>query len=144
MKIKTVICAAGGTAASAFSYLVGGFTPDMTALIIFMAIDYLTGIICAAVFKNSAKTESGALSSYAGFKGIAKKIIMIFLVATAHSIDMFMKTEFIKTAVIYGFILNEIISITENAGLMGITSPVIKDALDMLKRGKKDDNEKNT
>ena len=68
--IKAAVLAAVGTLGGAVAALFGGWTSAMTTLIIFIAIDYLTGLIVAGVFKRSGKSESGALESRAGFKGL--------------------------------------------------------------------------
>ncbi|WP_290395685.1 phage holin family protein, partial [uncultured Duncaniella sp.] len=68
MKIKllTLIGAVGGLVASVF----GGWDASLTTLLIFMGIDYITGVVVAGVFKTSEKTENGALESRAGWKGL--------------------------------------------------------------------------
>lgn len=121
----------GGAAASAF----GGWDAALTTLVIFMAIDYLTGLIVAGVFHKSQKTETGALESLTGFKGIVRKGIQLLIVLIACRLDMLVgSSTFIRDAVVIGFITNETISIMENAGLMGIPMPTaIRKALDVLK-----------
>lgn len=100
--------------------------------------DFLTGLIAAALCK-SGKTDSGGLSSSVGFKGIAKKVGIMLLVLIAHRIDLVLGTNYIKTAAVIAFIVNEVISIVENAGLIGVPMPAIfKKAVDLLK-GKADE-----
>ena len=75
---------------------------------------------------------------------MAKKITMLILVGVANMLDRYMGVNFVRGAVIVGFLVNELISILENAGLMGITSPAIEKALDILKekineKGEEDD-----
>ena len=111
----------------------------MMTLIIFMAIDYISGLIVAGVFKKSTKTETGALESRTGFKGICRKFMMIIFVVIGHRTDLLLGSTYIRDTVAIAFIVNELISIVENAGLMGIPIPaVISNAIDVLKK----DNEK--
>lgn len=125
------VCAIGG----AIGNLVGGFDTVFKALIICMLIDYFSGILVAAVFKKSPKTKNGALESNAGLKGLAKKIFILLIVAVAVQVDTVLNSNFIRNAVILGFIANEILSIIENGGLMGIPmSPVLVNAIDILKK----------
>lgn len=115
--------------------LFGGWTTDLQTLIIFMIIDFTSGLLVAILFKNSNKTDSGALSSQAGFKGICKKCYILLMVLVAHRLDVTLATDYIKTAVIIAFIVNELISIIENAGLMGIPIPkVITSMIEVLKK----------
>ena len=112
----------------------GGWTAGMTTLIIFMAIDYLSGLVVAGVFKKSNKTESGALESKAGWKGLARKCMTLLFVLIAYRLDLLLNTAYIRDAVVIGFCANELISIVENAGLMGLPLPaVITKALEVLK-----------
>ena len=71
--MKNYIVTAVGLTGSALSYLFGGWTAAMTTLCIFMALDFVTGIIVAAVFKTSPKSPGGALTSHAAFRGLVKK-----------------------------------------------------------------------
>lgn len=106
----------------------------MTTLLIFMAIDFITGLLVAGAFKKSKKTKNGALESSIGFKGITKKIIILLLVLVGYRLDLLFGSDYIRTALVIAFICNETISITENAGLMGIPIPKpIKNAIDILK-----------
>ena len=112
----------------------GGWSDALITLIVFMSIDYATGLIVAGVFKKSKKSESGALESRAGFKGLCRKGVALLIVLVAVRLDIVMHTSYIKDAVIIAFIANESISIIENAGLMGIPVPsVIAKAIDVLK-----------
>ena len=120
----------GGVIAAMF----GGWSDALITLIVFMSIDYATGLIVAGVFKKSKKSESGALESRAGFKGLCRKGVALLIVLVAVRLDIVMHTSYIKDAVIIAFIANESISIIENAGLMGIPIPgAIAKAIDVLK-----------
>lgn len=125
------ICAIGGVLGNLF----GGFDKLFIALLVCMVVDYFSGIIVALVFKKSPKTKNGALESNAGLKGLAKKIFILLIVAVAVQVDIVLNSNFIRNAVILGFIANEILSIIENGGLMGIPmSPVLVNAIDILKK----------
>lgn len=111
----------------------GGWSAGLTTLIIFMVIDYISGIVVAGVFKNSPKSESGALQSRVGWKGLARKCMTLLFVLIAYRLDLLVGTNYIRDAVIIGFCANELLSIVENAGLMGVPLPsVITKAIDML------------
>lgn len=125
------ICAIGGTVGN----LVGGFDKLFVALLVCMLIDYVSGMIVAAVFNNSPKTDTGALESNAGLKGLAKKIFILLIVAVAVQIDSVLNSDFIRNAVILGFIANEALSVMENGGLMGFEYPqALVNAIDILKK----------
>lgn len=126
-----IVCALGGVLGNLF----GGFDKLFIALLVCIISDYVSGIIVAAVFKKSPKTKNGALESNAGLKGLAKKIFILLIVAVAVQVDIVLNSNFIRNAVILGFIANEILSIIENGGLMGIPmSPVLINAIDILKK----------
>lgn len=134
-----------GTIGAFISSLFGGWSAALTTLTIFMGIDLITGWAVAGVFHNSQKSETGALDSQAGLKGLIKKGMMLLIVLIATRLDLVIGSNFIKDAVIIAFIANETISITENAGLMGIPIPsVIVNAIDVLRRQseKSDKNDK--
>ena len=103
--------------------------------IIFMAIDYATGLIVAGVFKKSGKSEDGALESRAGWKGLCKKGMTLTIVLVAARLDMMIGSNFIRDAIIIGYVVNEAISIIENAGLMGLpVGKPLMNAIDILKK----------
>jgi toxin secretion/phage lysis holin len=129
--LYSIIGAVGGFIAMVF----GGWNDALITLMIFMTVDYITGLTVAGIFKKSKKSESGALESRAGFKGICRKGVALLIVLVATRLDVVMKTTYIEDAVIIAFIANESISIIENAGLMGIPIPsVITKAIDILKK----------
>lgn len=129
--ICTGIGVLGGMIAAAF----GGWDEGLITLVIFMVIDYLSGLIVAGVFHNSKKTETGTLESRAGWKGLCRKCVTLLFVLIAYRLDLAIGVSYIRDAVIIGFIANELISIVENAGLMGLPLPtVIQGAIDILTR----------
>ena len=139
--LKGITCAAFGAVGGFITQLFGGWTEDMITLIAFMAIDFVMGLIVAGVFHKSNKSENGNLNSRAGWKGLCKKCVTLLFVLVVHRLDVSLGTSYIRTATIIAFIANEILSIVENAGLMGIPLPnVITKAIDILKnRGDEDE-----
>ena len=134
-KMKNQICSLIGLIGSAAATLFGGWDAGMITLVIFMAIDYITGLIVAGVFKNSGKTEHGALESRAGWKGLCRKGVTLLIVLVANRLDVVIGSTFIRDAVVIAFIANETISIIENAGLMGIPIPaIIIKSIEILKK----------
>ena len=135
MRNSTVMSGIIGLIGGAFTTLFGGWTAGMTTLVLFMAIDYVSGLIVAGVFQKSTKSESGALESKAGWKGLARKCMTLLFVLIAHRLDLLLSTTYIRDAVIIGFCANELVSIVENAGLMGLPLPaIITKAIDVLRR----------
>lgn len=133
--MKTVVCTAIGAIGGFIASLFGGWSASLTTLLIFMGIDYISGLVVAGVFHASTKTETGALESRAGFKGLFKKLMILLFVLIGHRLDLAVGTTYIKDAVCIAFMANELISIVENAGLMGLPVPaVITNAIDILKK----------
>jgi len=131
--MKGLITTIFGVIGAFITSLFGGWDAALTTLVIFMAIDYATGLIVAGVFHNSSKTETGALESRAGWKGLCRKGMTLLIVLIACRLDLVMNTTFVRDAVIIGYIANETISIIENAGLMGLPIPaVITKAIEIL------------
>lgn len=139
MKDRIITFASVGAIGSTIASLFGGWSNDLTTLLIFMTIDFITGLVVAGIFKKSKKSKNGALQSKIGFIGLAKKVMILFLVLVGYRLDLLFGSNYIKTALVIAFICNETISITENAGLMGVPIPKpIKNAIDILK-SKEDD-----
>ena len=74
--MKTKICVAFGALGGAIATALGGWNSSLTTLVVFMIIDYVSGIAVAGIFHASTKTESGSLKSIAGAKGLCKKAVM--------------------------------------------------------------------
>ena len=111
--------------------VMGGFDGFLYALIVFVVVDYLTGVMVAVLNKN--------LSSEVGFHGIFKKEVIFALVAVGHIVDTYViqNGSVIRTAVIFFYLSNEGISILENASVLGLPVPQkLKDVLEQLKDGK--------
>lgn len=131
--MKNGICTGIGVVGSFIASLFGGWDAGLTTLLLFMGIDYASGLIVAGIFHSSPKTESGALESKAGWKGLCRKCMTLLFVLIAYRLDLAIGVDYIRNAVIIGFIANELISIVENAGLMGLPLPaVITKAIDIL------------
>lgn len=131
--MKRVICTVVGMVGGFIASRFGGWSTGLVTLLIFMSIDYLSGLVVAGVFHNSPKTGTGTLESRAGWKGLCRKCMTLLFVLIAYRLDLELSTNYIRDAVIIGFMANELISIVENAGLMGIPlPPVITKAIDVL------------
>lgn len=116
------------------SGIFGGWNEALTTVVVLMIIDYVTGLVVAGVFKNSPKTETGALESKASIKGLFRKFFMLVFIFIGHRIDLEFGTEYIRDAICISFTINELLSIIENAGLMGVPIPkVITNAIAVLK-----------
>ena len=125
--MKQGICTAIGVAGAIITSLFGGWDKGLETLVIFMAIDYVSGLAVAGVWHRSPKTASGALESRAGWKGLCRKCMTLFLVLVAHRLDLAMATTYVRDAVVIGFVVNEGLSILENGRLMGVKYPAILD-----------------
>lgn len=140
--VKTSVFTAIGVIGSVIVGLLGGWDTALQTLLIFIVIDYIMGLIVAGVFHKSEKTETGALQSEAGWKGLCKKGVTLLMVLVAAQLDKVMSVDYIRYGIIIAFIVNELISITENAGLMGIPIPqILTNAIDILKKQKTEGNE---
>lgn len=137
--MKETICTIAGILGSFIAGLFGGWDTSLITLLLFMGIDYITGLAVAACGK-STKSDTGRLSSKIGWRGLAKKCVSLLLVLVAVRLDITLGTSYIRDAVCIAFTVNELISITENAGLLGVPLPaVITKAIDLLQsKGKED------
>ncbi len=132
--MKITICTILGLCGAGVATVFGGWTTGMITLCIAMVMDYIMGLTLAAVFKKSKKTESGGLESRAGWKGLVRKVATLLIVGLMYRLDITIGTDYLRDAVIIGFLANEVISIVENAGLMGLPLPgVISKAIEVLK-----------
>ena len=130
---KDVLSTIGGLFGGVIAMAFGGWSEGLTTLLILMIVDYLSGLVVAGLFQASPKTETGGLESCAGWKGLARKVATLLIVMVAYRIDVALGTNYLMNAAVIGFILNELISLVENAGLMGIPMPkAITKAIDVL------------
>lgn len=121
--IQLIFTAVGGW----LGYFLGGCDGLLYALIAFVVIDYLTGVMCAIINRE--------LSSAVGFKGIFRKVLIFLLVGIANIIDVQVigTGAVLRTAVIFFYISNEGVSLLENAGHLGLPIPEkIKTVLEQL------------
>lgn len=131
--LNEIVCTGAGIVGGAIAAAFGGWTHDLSWLVAFMVVDYLTGLMVAFMGK-SPKTEGGGLSSAVGWLGLVRKLVTLLLVLVAHGLDVMIGVEYIKTAAVIGFMVNEVLSILENAGMLGVPMPeIFKKALEVLK-----------
>lgn len=130
--MKETICTIVGVVGSAIAGLFGGWDTSLVTLLLFMGIDYITGLAVAACGR-SPKSDTGRLSSKIGWRGLAKKCVSLLLVLVAVRLDITLGTSYIRDAVCIAFVANELLSITENAGLLDVPLPtVITKAIELL------------
>lgn len=133
--MKEWFCAMVGTVGGLIAGLFGGWDAAIRALLVFMAIDYLMGLSCAGIFKKSPKTESGGLQSKVGWKGLCRKVATLALVVVAVQVDAVLHTSYVRDGVCIAFMANELISMVENVGLMGVQFPEpLRKAIDLLQK----------
>ena len=110
------------------SFLFGGWPLLLNIFLTFVVIDYITGLIASGI--------QGQLNSKVGWKGIARKVVMFLIISVAHMIDVLLETQnnMIRNAVIFFYLANELLSIIENAGRIGIPIPrILLNAVEALK-----------
>lgn len=121
--IQLILTAIGGW----LGYFLGGCDGLLYALLAFVVIDYITGVMCAVIDKK--------LSSEVGFKGIFKKVLIFLLVGIANILDVQVIGTgcVLRTAIIFFYISNEGVSLLENAGHLGLPIPQkMRDILEQL------------
>lgn len=133
--VKSYICGLFGVIGSSLAFLFGGWDESIITLLMFMIIDYVTGLLVAGVFHKSKKSYSGGLESGACYKGLVRKGMILLFVVIGNRLDMQLGSTYVRDGVCIAFIVNEVISIIENARLMGIPIPkVIEKALDVMNK----------
>lgn len=125
-----------GAVGTVTSYLFGGWSAILEVLFFMVVLDFITGLY--------ASYTVGKLSSSVGFKGIARKVFLFLVVATAHKIDMALGSEaFLRNLTIYFYLANEGISLLENMGRAGLPIPTfLTKALLQIKRRSEEDHPK--
>jgi toxin secretion/phage lysis holin len=132
MFMKETFCLIAGVVGGFIATLLGGWDSALATLVVFMGIDFMTGLV-TAVMGKSKHSRSGALNSKAGWIGLAKKFCILLMVVVGVRIDILLGTTYIRDTVCISFCLNELLSIIENTTLIGIPyPPVIKKAIDVL------------
>lgn len=121
--VQMVFTAIGGW----LGYFLGGCDGLLIALVVFVVVDYITGVMCAIADHK--------LSSAVGFKGICRKVLIFLLVGIANILDVQVigSGSVLRTAVIFFYISNEGVSLVENAAHLGLPVPdKLKDVLEQL------------
>ena len=133
--MKETVCTVFGVVGAGLAWAFGGWDSALMALLMCMAIDYLSGSMVALVFHNSNKSETGSYNSAYGLKGLCKKGLMLLFVLVAVQIDGLLGADYVRDAACIGFCSNEVLSIVENLGLAGVPMPeaVVK-ALEQLQK----------
>lgn len=137
--IKNFIFAVISFGGSLINIVIGGRPLEpLIILLVLMAADYFTGVVCA-ILKKSEKSENGGLSSIQGFGGLLKKMTILFMLVAAHAMDMMFHTDgdLIRNGTAFFYSMNEILSICENFVLMGIPVPdAVKERLEVKNENK--------
>ena len=123
MKVK--FCSIVGVIGSSVMAFVDRGGTALETLVIFMIIDYITGISVAVFWRRSGKTKRGLLKSEAGWRGLCKKGMILGFVLIGNRLDILLDTNYVMNTICIGYAMNELISIMENAGLMGIPLPAV-------------------
>lgn len=136
-KFQIIIDSIAGAVGAVIGFLFGEITGLFWALIAFMAMDYVSGVVIAVIQRK--------LSSEVGFKGLAKKLLILCFVAMGHIIDAYIigSSSVFMTAVILFYTANEGISLLENASVLGLPVPEkLKEVLLQIKRKEEEGNER--
>jgi toxin secretion/phage lysis holin len=132
MSIKYALTSILGVLGGFIASVYGGWSAGLTTLFYFIAIDFVMGILTGLLNKSS-KTATGGLNSNECFRGILKKFTILILVFVAYRLDVMLQTTIIKDGTIIAFCVNELMSILENAGLIGLPIPkILYKAMDIL------------
>ncbi|MBV6714038.1 phage holin family protein [Paenibacillus chitinolyticus] len=131
---QTIFGSLAAFGASLVTYAFGGWSELLGFFLVAIAIDYVTGVAA------SLKEKSG-LNSNIGFWGLAKKGLMLLIILLGHRMDMLIGSSVVMDAAIYFYLVNELISITENYGRLGLPLPdKFKEIIAQLKNPKQDKN----
>jgi toxin secretion/phage lysis holin len=127
MKLSIIFNSITTGAGALIGFLYGGWSMALTVLLTLVILDYLTGWLASAV--------EGKLSSAVGFKGIIKKVTIFVIVAVAHLVDGYLNAGAVLiNASIFFYAANELLSIIENSGRIGLPVPtLLKKAVEILK-----------
>lgn len=133
--MKETLCTLSGMIGGALAAAFGGWDAAMTALMVCISADYISGSLVALVFHKSTKSQTGAYNSAYGLKGLCKKGMMLLFVLVAVQLDALMGSDYIRDAVCIGFCSNEVLSIMENLGHAGVPMPqAVIQALEQLQK----------
>lgn len=132
--MKETLCTVLGVIGSICAGFFGGWDTSIKALLLFMLVDLILGFTCAGM-KKSSKSKSGGLQSNACWIGLCRKLVTLMLVVVSVQLDTVLGVSYIRDAVCITFMVNELISIVENVGLMGIKLPEpLMSAIDILQK----------
>lgn len=121
--LKIAFALLGGT----ITVLLGGWDLALQVLVLFVVMDYVTGLVAAWYSKT--------LNSQVGFKGICKKVLLFIPIAICYALDQVIGQEILRSLAIFFYMANEGLSITENLGLCGVPVPEpLMGALEQLKQ----------
>lgn len=127
--MKQLAVNSAGGAVGVIIGIIGEWSPMLSLFFTVLAIDYASGVMAAVIEKK--------LSSSVGLRGLIKKFAMVLIVVLAHQLDQYAGTSMIQSGVIMFFVVNELISITENYGRIGLPlPPQIKSVIAMLREKK--------
>ena len=135
IKLKNIVSIVTGAIGSLLINLIGKPTDDLIILLVLMTIDLIVGFLISAIWQKSTKTDSGKLSSSVLFNGIVKKFFTLVIVVIAFQLDKLLTMNVIRHIDIITFIVEEVLSITENIAITGIKIPaIITKALDVFEK----------
>lgn len=137
LDFNVVIGALGGFMATLF----GGFDVLLRSALIFMVVDIIVGVLNSLVFKSSPKTDNGGLESNAMTRGLVKKGYMILMIVIGNTADTALGIDYIRNAVCFGIMANELLSLLETWSMSGLKYPKILDTIleQLLERGEGED-----
>lgn len=125
-----------GWGTAALTYFIGGWDTPLEILVVVMAADFVTGVL-SAIMQCSTKSVQGGLSSEACYRGLLRKVYIIILVGVTAQIASYANVLYLRSVIIQAYIVEEGISIVENAVNIGVPVPVVvSKLLDMLNGGK--------
>lgn len=131
-KTKEIIPVLSGLMGTILSQFLGVWSELLTVVLILMCIDIITGVLISFL-GESTKSTTGYINSNTFFRGIAKKILMWFLLIIAHQADRTLNINIVRLAVTYWLIASEGLSIIENIGNIGIDIPVLTNVFEQIK-----------
>lgn len=135
MNVKNLVLAGLAMVGGTLAKLFGGWDAALQVLVGLMAADYITGVLVALFWQRSNKSDTGALDSKAGFRGICKKGMILLLVWLGVMLDNATGAGVFRTMIVLFFIGNEGLSLLENIGLMGVPYPeFLRKALESMKQ----------
>lgn len=136
--MKTIICSVLGFLGGCLTALFGGWDTGLKTVLIFMSLDFMSGLVVGGVFKKSPHSTSGALTSGACWRGLWRKCGMLFYIIVGHRLDILGGLTVVRDGVIITICISEIISLAENLKLMGVKMPKpIEKALDIVRKEEK-------